>query len=53
VITRKKMKKATGWPAGNEWILGIERGIIRSPSIEKRLGKRLRDSLKTDYGMNE
>jgi hypothetical protein len=53
VITRKKMKKATGRPSGNEWILEIERGSIRSPSVEKSLEKRLRDCLKTDYGMNE
>jgi hypothetical protein len=30
VITRKKMKKATGWLSGNEWILEIERGSTRS-----------------------
>jgi hypothetical protein len=53
VITRKKMKKAARWPSVNEWILEIERGSTRSPSVEKSLVKRLRDTLKTDYGMNE
>ena len=47
------MKKATGWPLVNERILETERGNIRSPSVEKSLGKRLRDCLKTDYGLND
>ena len=47
------MKKVTGWPSGKEWLLETERGSIRSPFVEKSLGKRLRDCPKTDYGMNE
>jgi hypothetical protein len=49
----KKTQPATGLSYGNDKILELEIGSIRSHSLENFLWKGLRTCRKTDYAINE